>query len=359
MKNYDVIIIGGGAIGSSIAYSLSKRNKRVAIIEKQMIGSGASSAAAGLLGVQAEWDAEDPLFHLAQKSRRLFPKLQEEIRTLSGIDIGYEQKGILRIAHTEQELARIHDIMNWQSACGEVCEAMTMTQVQQIEPAVSSKLYGGVFCRDDGHVLAKDLTKGYAASAAALGCDIYEHTEVTQIIEQQGEVCGVQTTAGMLEAKQIILATGASNQPLQQHFEIEAIPVKGEVVCLHSYEPILQVPLFRERFYIAPKRGGHYVIGATMKRGDVTKHVEAASVQHLLNQAFELVPALQQATFKTSWAGLRPDCSLERPLMAQHATTKRLWCAVGHYRNGILLSAITGEYMANQLEEVTNTCNYV
>ena len=91
-EKYDVAIIGGGVIGSSVAHFLAERGHKVAIIEKQRIASEASKAAAGLLGVQAEWDAYDPLFELARESRAIFPKLATVLREKTGIDIGYEEK---------------------------------------------------------------------------------------------------------------------------------------------------------------------------------------------------------------------------------------------------------------------------
>lgn len=118
-KIYDVAIIGGGVIGSSVAHFLAERGYRVAIVEKQRIASEASKAAAGLLGVQAEWDEYDPLFELARKSRAIFPHLAEALREKTGIDIGYEGKGIYRIAQNENEATRLLHIMKWQQQIGE------------------------------------------------------------------------------------------------------------------------------------------------------------------------------------------------------------------------------------------------
>ncbi|MDA1571209.1 FAD-dependent oxidoreductase, partial [Bacillus cereus] len=118
-KKYDVAIIGGGVIGSSVAHFLAERGHKVAIVEKQQIASEASKAAAGLLGVQAEWDEYDPLFELARESRAIFPQLAEVLREKTGIDIGYEEKGIYRIAQNEDEKERILHIMDWQQKTGE------------------------------------------------------------------------------------------------------------------------------------------------------------------------------------------------------------------------------------------------
>lgn len=126
-EKYDVAIIGGGVIGSSVAHFLAERGHKVAIIEKQRIASEASKAAAGLLGVQAEWDAYDPLFELARESRAIFPQLAAVLREKTGIDIGYEEKGIYRIAQNEDEKERILHIMDWQQKTGEDSYFLTGT----------------------------------------------------------------------------------------------------------------------------------------------------------------------------------------------------------------------------------------
>jgi len=351
MNTYDVIIVGGGVIGCAIAYNLAKQQKNVALIEKGKVGNEASSAAAGLLGVQAEWDAEDPFFALAKQSRAIFPELANELRELTGIDIGYEQKGIYRVAHNELEMQRIKAIMTWQIAAGERFDVLNGAELQRREPSLNPNLVGAVFCKEDGHVLAPKLTEALALGAAKLGVSIYEYADVLKLKKEQNKITGVHTSMGDFQADQVVIATGSFSNHLMEDFGIELFPVKGEVIQLHSYEPILQAPIFNERFYIAPKRGGHILIGSTMHVHDYTKHMTASGVQDILQKAFSLVPKLEQAAYKDHWAGLRPHSTRNRPFIDAHPTICGLYAAVGHYRNGILLSAITGELVAQKMME--------
>lgn len=96
-KKYDVAIIGGGVIGSSVAHFLAERGHKVAIVEKQQIASEASKAAAGLLGVQAEWDEYDPLFELARESRAIFPQLAEVLREKQASILGMKRKAFIAL----------------------------------------------------------------------------------------------------------------------------------------------------------------------------------------------------------------------------------------------------------------------
>ncbi|WP_102691643.1 glycine oxidase ThiO [Rummeliibacillus pycnus] len=349
MKSFDSIIIGGGVIGSTIAHGLAERGLHVAILERKEIADGASHAAAGLLGVQAEWDEYDPLYEMARKSRALFPKVAEKIRAKTGVDIGYEVKGIYRIANTEEEFERIQQIRSWQVSAGEEAWLLSSEELKKFEPNVSSEVISAVYYPTDGHVLAPALAKGQALAAAASGAEIFEYTTVQQIVVKNGKVEGVQTTEGFFPCKQVCIAMGAWSTPFLKRFNEDygTYPVKGEVISLKSNRPLLHAPLFLKRFYIAPKRYGRYVIGATMKPNSYQEDVQAMSIVDLLQKAFSIVPALQEASWDRTWAGLRPEANGGRPYMEAHSTIQGLFVSTGHYRNGILLSPYVGEYMAD------------
>lgn len=351
-KKYDVAIIGGGVMGSSVAHFLAERGYQVAIIEKQRIASEASKAAAGLLGVQAEWDAYDPLFELARKSRAIFPQLAKALREKTGIDIGYEEKGIYRIAQNEDEKTRILDIMNWQQKTGEESYFLTGDELHEKEPFLSSSITCAVYYPKDGHVIAPELTKAFAHSAAISSADIYEETEVFDIKIENNRVEGIITNEGMIACEKVVIAGGSWSTKFLHHFDKEwgAYPVKGEVVAVKSRKPLLQSPIFQERFYIAPKRGGRYVIGATMKPHTFNKSVRPESITSILERAYTILPALKEAEWESTWAGLRPQSNHEVPYMGAHEEIKGLYACTGHYRNGILLSPVSGQYMADLIE---------
>ncbi|MFD3447205.1 glycine oxidase ThiO [Microbacteriaceae bacterium 4G12] len=351
-KVYDVAIIGGGVIGNSVAHFLSERGYKVAVIEKGKLASEASKAAAGLLGVQAEWDEYDPLFELARKSRALFPELANKLRKKTGIDIGYEEKGIYRIAQSTEEATRLLEIMKWQQQTGEDSYFIPGEELRKREQYISSSIVGAVYYPKDGHVIAPELARAFASSAAISGADLYEHTEVTEIKMSNDRVTGVVTSEGELLCEKVIVSAGSWSTRFLQHFDSTwgTYPIKGEIVALKSYKPLLQVPLFQEGFYIVPKRGGRYLIGATVKANTYDKTVQAQSVVQLMERALGILPALQEARWETAWAGLRPQANQGMPYMGEHPEIEGLYACTGHYRNGILLSPIAGQYMADVVE---------
>lgn len=351
-KVYDVAIIGGGIIGSAIAHFLTERNYEVAIVEKKKIASEASQAAAGLLGVQAEWDEYDPLFELARKSRAMFPKLAERLREKTGIDIGYEERGIYRIAHTKEEKMRLLDIMEWQTRTGEESHFLSGEELRKREPYLSDSINGAVYHPKDGHVIATDLTEAFAHSASIGGADIYEETEVLDIQIENNHVRGIVTTEGHIACEKVVVANGSWSTKLLQYFHHNwgTYPVKGEVVAVRSRKPLLKAPIFQERFYIAPKRGGRYVIGASMVPHTYNKAVRPESITMILERAYRILPALKEAEWESTWAGLRPQSNHNMPYIGMHEEITGLYACTGHYRNGILLSPVSGEYMADLIE---------
>lgn len=349
---YDMIIVGGGIIGNAIAHFLSERGYKIAIVEKGKIASEASCAATGLLGVQAEWDEYDPLFDLARKSRAMFKPLSNQLREKTGIDIGYEEKGIYRIAQSDEAAEKLVEIMKWQNETGEESHFLSGAELREREPLISEAVVAAVYHPNDGHVIAPELAKAFAHSAARSGADIFEETEVVDIIISNHRATGVVTSNGVMESDNIIIASGAWSTKLLGHFDKTwgTYPVKGEMIAVTSFKPLLKIPVFEDGFYIAPKRGGRYLIGASVVPHTYDKAVYVQCIQTTLERAIHILPELKDATWDTAWAGLRPQSNHGMPYIGKHPEIEGLYTCTGHFRNGILLSAISGKYMADLIE---------
>ncbi|MED1203571.1 glycine oxidase ThiO [Heyndrickxia acidicola] len=354
MKKYDVLIIGGGVIGSSIAFQLSKQGKKVAILEKNRLASEASSAAAGMLGAQAELEEEiGPLFELAIKSRALFPHLAEELREISGIDIGLVQRGMLKVALTDCEAEKFKKIVQCQQAAGETAEWLDTEEVKKREAHLSSDIKGAIYIPKDGQVLAPDLSLAFAKSAAILGAEIYEFTKVNALLRHEGRVSGVLTDSEAFFADKVVIASGAWSSQLLKDFPLkqQVFPVKGECISVITHKPLVESTIFSHGCYLVPKKGGRLLVGATMIEHTFDKKVSVEGVSQLLTHAQRLLPAISSAEWEASWAGLRPQTANGLPILGVHPEFQGLYVAAGHYRNGILLSPLTGILMADLLAE--------
>ncbi|WP_456276081.1 glycine oxidase ThiO [Bacillus sp. AK128] len=352
-KHYDTIVVGGGIIGHSVAYSLLKRGHTVLVIEKGEINRKATSAAAGMLAAQAEVTEPGPLFDLARESRNMFPALNEELQDRAGIDIELIQQGLLTVAYTDEKVKELKNTIAFQQSVGEEAYWLTQEQVLMAEPHVSKQVLGAMFAPKDGQVSAYKLATGFARASSNLGGQLLEFTDVTGFIIDRGEVQGVKTLQAEYYSKNVVVAGGAwSTHVLEQTgVDLGMYPVKGECLSVLTRQNLVTKTIFSDECYIVPKKEGRLFIGATMVPHSFDEKVTIEGVSKLLDRAIHLVPALQDAEWEKAWTGIRPQTRDGYPYLGKHPSLSGLYVATGHYRNGILLSPITGETIADMIEE--------
>ncbi|MFC4322115.1 glycine oxidase ThiO [Litchfieldia salsa] len=351
--SYDCIVIGGGVNGGSIAYSLAKRGKKVLLLEKDRVVSKASKAAAGMLAAGGEFVEDGPLFQLARKSRAMFPEVAQELRELSGIDIELINKGMYKIAFSEDDEADLKRIIEFQKQEGEKVDWISAKQLRVQEPRLSSAITGAMYLPSDGHVSAPNLAFAFLKSAAKLGVDIKEFIEVYSVIMENGIATGVMTTEGAYFSNQVILAGGAWSSKVlaDTNIRLDTYPVKGECFSVTSHQQLLTSTIFSHGCYLVPKSGGRIIVGATEKANTFSQSVSFNGISGLMEKAKRILPAIVEAEWEMAWAGIRPQTSDGLPYLGEHPKHKNLFVATGHYRNGILLAPITGELIADLIEE--------
>lgn len=351
-NSFDVAIIGGGINGSSIAYQLSKMGKKVIIIEKDRLACQASSAAAGMLAAQAEIEQDGPLFQLALKSQAMFSTLSSELYEYTGIDIEFVNKGMLKIAETEEIAIEVKKQVNYQRNWDPMIKWLDSTELLEMEPSLAPSVVGGMYLPNDGHVQPAKLTKAFANAAVYFGAEIRQNTEVLSFIFENGQVKGVKTTNGVIHSEQVVVATGAWAAKLMREsgLDISVYPVKGECFSVRTEEPIINTTIFSDkRCYLVPKRNGEIYIGATMIENTFDNKVTPEGIASLIERATQLVPQIKEAAWERVWSGFRPQTGDGIPYIGEHPSCKGLFVAAGHFRNGILLSPITGKIVADLL----------
>ena len=351
-KTYDAIVIGGGVNGGAIAFNLAKRGMKILVLEKQRLAGKASGAAAGMLGAQAELDGEGPLFQLARTSRALFRDLADELKMTSGMDIELVNKGTLKLALTDWEQQECLRISEVHKQNGEQAEWLTGEEAREREPALSTEIMGAMYLENDGQVAAPQLTLGFLKSASALGSVIKEFVEVHSFHFSNGKVTGVATNEGDFMSDKVVVTGGAWSHKLlmETGLPLHLYPVKGECFSVKTENPLLSATIFSHDCYLVPKAGGRIVVGATVIPNTFNEQVTMGGISVLMEKAKKLVPSLLQAEWEGAWTGIRPQTADELPYLGEHPDYKGLFIAAGHFRNGILLSPITGEVMADLIE---------
>lgn len=344
----DVIIVGGGVIGASIAYHLAKRGQSVTLLERSRLGTEASAAAAGMLGAQSEMEDTGPLFQWARQSRAMFPELSGELRSLTGIDIGLVREGLLNVALSDAQEQELRAREKLQRAAGERAEWLSAAAAAELEPALSKATRGALYLPEDGQVEAPQLAAAFAQAARVLGAKMQEFAQVQGLLTERDRVIGVMTSEGPLYSDHVVVAAGTwSGQFLAGcGIDLPVYPVKGECFSVLTEKRELLKTLFTPGCYIVPKAGGRLLVGATVVPGSYDRKVSLAGLTELMARAKQLMPAIGEAEWEKAWSGLRPQTPDGMPYIGEIPMYRGLFAACGHYRNGILLSPITGKVIA-------------
>ncbi|MBD1381888.1 glycine oxidase ThiO [Metabacillus arenae] len=351
----DVAVIGGGVIGHSVAYQLAKRKIDVAVFESEKIGQKATRAAAGMLGAHSEVEEEDLFFKFSVDSQKMFLPLQQELLSISGIDIQYNREGMLKLVFSEKKKADLIGKTNGRQ--GQTW--LSPDEVKACEPEVTSKALGALFFPDDGHVSPIALNQAFSKGAAKLGAAIHEHSPVMNIAKD-GENFLLHTPNGKVSCAKVVVANGPWSHYFFQQLGLpnQVFPVKGECLSLKTSEKWLTKTIFFDHCYLVPKNDGRIIVGATMIHDEWSHSPTASGIQWLLEKAKEILPKISKAEFDTAWAGLRPQTSDGKPYIGYHPEDENLVFATGHYRNGILLSPVTGTMVRDLVEKRSFTSEY-
>jgi len=351
-KTPDVVVIGAGIIGSALARELAAARLGVVVVERDTPGAGASGAAAGILSPQAEADATSPLLDLCLESRAIFPRLVEELRAETGIEVPYRTTGTLYLALDDEEEARLERRFAWQTSAGLPVERLSAGRVLTLEPALAAGARIALRFPYDHQIDNVVLTRALAASAEARGARFVKGTEVRAVLEEGGRVAGVALASGEIRAPRVVNCAGAWAAQINgagPRLPIE--PVRGQMLALEHEELRLDRVIFTERGYLVPRLDGRILVGSTMERVGHDARPTLAGTASLLALARQVAPGLENATIHGLWAGLRPAAPDGLPVLgpAGAAWPSGLYFATGHYRNGVLLAPITARLLTESI----------
>lgn len=351
----DVLVVGGGAVGCATAYFLAREGVRVRLLESDGLAGQASGAAAGMLAPVGEADhagaGGGPLFEWGRRALALYPDLCRVLLESSGIDPEFEPSGLLRLVRNEEEERRVADLQTRAPDLG--LEWLDADALRTVEPGLSPDYRGALWSPREAHVRSPLLTRAYAASARQLGADVVEGERVEGLVLDGDRVAGARTAAGRWEADHVVVCTGARLGALGEWlggaFVPPVEPVRGQIAAIASPPSAWRPILWDARVYLVPKRDGTVIAGATEERAGFDARVTVAGMSQLLRAAPRVVPALADVTFERGWAGLRPGSPDGLPAVGAVPGFRGLWIAGGHHRNGVLLSAVTGELLRDAI----------
>ncbi len=351
----DVIIVGGGVIGCSIAYHLTLAGSSVRLIERDRLASGASGVAAGMLAPQVEAHYDDPFFDLCLRGRDEHVDLAEDLKDGVGLDVERRTTGVFRLALDEAERVELKRQMQWQVKRGLRAEWFEPHELGALEPLLSGAagrlLAGGLWFPDEAQVHSQRLVAALAAASVQRKAVLSEGVWATEILVEGHRAIGVRTPAGVVEAESVVLAAGVWSTDIARAagVELPVSPVKGQLITLRAIGRSLQRILWTGECYLVPKTGGQVILGATEEEGNYDRRPTLAGVGALATAALEQLPWAGQFTIEGIWAGLRPAAPDRFPIVGWAPGLDNLLVATAHYRNGVLLGPLTGRRVSEAI----------
>lgn len=348
-RTADIVIVGAGAVGASIAYQLAKRGQtNVVVLEQDAVGSGTTSKAAG--GIRAQFSTETEIA-ISLECIRVFETFQEEF----GVDIGYRKIGYLSLIADEQDLRGYEPRLALQRRMGVDVRVITPKEAQAIVPAMQvDDVIAAVWSPGDGMAGPAEVTNAFARRARELGATIAEGVTVTAI-----DLAGrrVRTTEGDVMAPVVVNAAGprAARVARMVGVDVAVLPRRRHIFFT---EPFPEIPgptplttdrgsgmYFRkemEQLLISP--GDVEDVG-----DDMNVPTDRARQEEAVEKAIHRLPVLERARIQGGWAGLRPLTPDEHAIVGWAPGVEGFFLAVGFCGHGFQHSPATGRLVAEWL----------
>jgi glycine oxidase len=344
-KTPDVIVAGAGIVGLSAACELARRGARCVVFDRGRTGREASFAAGGILSPQAETLPDSPLLPLALLARDRHISLAEELLRTTGVAVEHHRYGVLSLAFSSEEEAKLRALTVAQKGLGLRAEMVSRDGLSRIEPSVHEDASGAALFPDDHRVDNRRLLEGLKALALSLGVEIREYAALRGIESRNGRLTAVSTDIGRIETAVLVNALGAWAGQLEGNPDALPVrPVKGHMMSLVD-GPAMRHVVYGNHGYIVPRVDGRLIVGSTMEEAGFDTRVTAEGTAHLIGIATSIAPATKRATIAETWTGLRPATPDGLPVIGR-GSLEGLIVAGGLFRNGILLGPLVGEIAA-------------
>jgi sarcosine oxidase subunit beta len=349
----DIVIIGGGVQGCSIAYNLAKKGqKNIVILEKDTVANGSSGRCGA--GFRQQFGTEMNCT-LARDSVKILEQLSDEL----GYDIELNQKGYLIIAYTEKEVKQFQKNVQLENSLGIPARLITPGEAKEIVPALNIKdMLAATYCPTDGNVNPLLTTFAYAEAARRLGVKLCQFTEAQKIVTKGQKIHAIITNQGSILTDTVVNAAGGYAQEVGKIAGIE-IPVYAQRHQIMVTEPIEQLwePMlmsFSRNYYFQQLPHGSIVGGYGDPENEIIGHDLGTSWQFAVTMArkmINLIPVLSSVRVVRQWSGsytMSPDL---QPILGEHPQLKGYYMSVGFSGHGFMLAPITGRMLAAYIME--------
>lgn len=365
----EVIVIGGGIIGTSITYYLAKGGKNVLLLERDDLAAGSAGATDGYIILQSK----KPGIHLkmALKSAEIYETLTEEL----GVDIGYRRCGGYYVIESQEHWDIVKQVSDQQRENGLDVRMLDIKEVRKLEPQLSEELLGASYSPMDAVVNPMKITFAFAKAAKRLGATVMTETEVQAINYQNGKISGVVTNKGEIKANTVVNATGSWGAITAKMVGLD-LPIKprrGQVMVTEPVGPFVKGIMLCGRYFAIKHRpdllkdlddrilrlglgfgveqteDGNLLINNTREWVDFDRKNTLEGIEGVLQNAVKYLPRLKDIHIIRTFSGLRPYTPDGFPILGPVDGLEGFIMAAGHEGDGVALSPITGKIIAESI----------
>ena len=354
----DLVVLGGGIIGLSVAWRALSRGLQVTVVERERPGAGSTHVAAGMLAPVSEAAfGEEDLLRLNRESARRYPAWIEELREASGRDPGYRACGTLLLARDGDQAEALEREAAYREALDLPARRLRPSEARRLEPALAPALRAALEVPDDHAVDPRALAATLAMAIERAGGRLIAGVAARELLRDRGRVTGIALAGGRrVAAERLVVSAGcwsASLAGLAEDERMPVRPVKGQLLRLRdpAGPGLLDRVVRTEDAYIVARGDGRYVLGATVEERGWDTSVTAGAIHELLREATAVVPGIAELEVEESLAGLRPGMPDNAPALGPGIGPVGLHWATGHHRHGVLLAPVTADLVVSALLE--------
>jgi glycine/D-amino acid oxidase-like deaminating enzyme len=352
---YDAVIVGAGIVGAACAYEFARRDLRVVIVDRDVVGSGATAAGMGHIVAMDDSDAQ---FALTRYSQRLWQALGPALPK----DVEYEQCGTIWVAGDEEEMAEAWRKQNYYVTNGVPAEVLDAKTLKQLEPNLRDGMAGGLLVPEDAVLYPPCAARFLVERAQARGAKLLLGASVTQIGNGQVRL----SDGSELSAEILVNAAGSWAAELTPGIEVKKR--KGHLLITDRYQGFLRHQLVElgylksahslsgdsVAFNVQPRQTGQVLIGSSRQYGAEHKDVDHDILARMLRRAQEYMPGLGAMSAVRTWTGFRAATPDKLPLIGPTYADRTLFLATGHEGLGITTSLATARILVDQISGVNS-----
>lgn len=367
MEIAEVIVVGSGVIGTSIAYRLAQRGLDVLLLDRSGVAAGTSGACDQAILLQSKKPGRH--LELARASAQLFKTLESELQT----DLEYACHGGMVVIETEDQLRVMTSFVAQQQQAGLAVRLISGDEARVRQPGLAPHVVGASWSDEDGQVNPALLAFGFAGAARRSGARLRFGVNVTGFLTEGSRVVGVSTSDGPISAQWVVLAAGPFTPQLAATVscDLPIRPRRGQIIITEPVRPMITGDMLCAR-YIASKldpslantsddpsfrlgvglslgqaAAGNLLLGGSREFVGYDRSTTPEVLQAIVRHATRIMPALEGIRVLRTMAGLRPYTPDSLPIIGPDPERPGLFVAAGHEGDGIALSPITGMMAAD------------